>query len=328
MHRSGTSVLSHAIEILGAELGNTLLQAANDNKKGFFENKLIVDLNNELLSDIDCTWDSLIIPKSANLTAGFTKKISALITKEFHDSTFYCIKDPRIIRLEDSWLNALQSLNIQPYYILANRHPFEVAKSLQKRNGIPKNISLLLWIQHQANGLKLALNNNGIIINYDAILQEPSEKIKEIAYYLDVDTNNMIQEIKTFCHDFLDKQLKHNRIDTEPSNLNEIEKLSLELYDSTTRLSEDRSKKSIEKTLATIRNCSTYLNKNKENIAKTQDTFNEYKEAISYLVIEHKKIIADKESTNRKLRSELNWIQSRPIMQIKRIIQRLLGSNT
>lgn len=33
MHRSGTSVLSHAIEILGANLGPDLLKAGTDNQK-------------------------------------------------------------------------------------------------------------------------------------------------------------------------------------------------------------------------------------------------------------------------------------------------------
>jgi len=58
MHRSGTSMVTKALETLGVELGQQLLMAANDNQKGFYEDKSIVDLNDRILEYAGMAWYS------------------------------------------------------------------------------------------------------------------------------------------------------------------------------------------------------------------------------------------------------------------------------
>ena len=317
MHRSGTSVLSHAVETLGAHLGSTLLDAAKDNEKGFFENKKIVDLNKKLLHSIDCTWDSLIIPSmSGSQINDASNKICSILTEEFGNSHFFCIKDPRLIRLKEAWLNALTKLKIKPYFILINRHPFEVTESLKKRNSIPKTIGLLLWIEHQANSLSLAIKHNGLIINYDSVLQNPGDAINLLARYLGVDTAPIKRDVDIFCHDFLDQKLKHNEAEPKKQTKTELEQLAINLHGAIKELSLDSSKETLIQAQSILKHSLDYINSNRAMIQNIQNTFTDDQETLSNQLIENEKKIQLQISENNKLKSELDWIQSRPGIQL------------
>ena len=65
MHRSGTSVLSRGVQCLGVDLGDNLKTAPNPaNPKGYWEDKDMVSINEELLSQLGLRWDSFRITPS------------------------------------------------------------------------------------------------------------------------------------------------------------------------------------------------------------------------------------------------------------------------
>jgi len=51
MHRSGTSVVTRILNLLGAELGHPLIEAGSDNPKGFWENWYLVQINKQILKN-------------------------------------------------------------------------------------------------------------------------------------------------------------------------------------------------------------------------------------------------------------------------------------
>src|SRR5688572_17839806 len=59
MHRSGTSLVSRTLNLLGVHLGpsDRLLPADEDNPKGYWEHRAIVDLNDEILDRFGGRWD-------------------------------------------------------------------------------------------------------------------------------------------------------------------------------------------------------------------------------------------------------------------------------
>ena len=200
MHRSGTSVLTHAIETLGAHLGSQLIAANEGNEKGYFENISIVRQNDKILKSLDCNWDSLSIPNLTNdQIAEYSVSLTDLLLSEYKNIDFWGIKDPRLIRLNNIWQSVFKNLNIMPYYLLANRNPFEVANSLYVRNKIPISISLLLWVQHQVDSLELLLNRGGLVVNYDAMLSNPKYEIERLAKFLNIDTNFHKNEMINHC---------------------------------------------------------------------------------------------------------------------------------
>ena len=61
MHRSGTSAVSGMLAELGVFMGSSLYAPQKGvNEKGFFENSLLVDLNEKLLDSQLWSWDDPI----------------------------------------------------------------------------------------------------------------------------------------------------------------------------------------------------------------------------------------------------------------------------
>ena len=59
MHRSGTSLIARMLEVCGIRLPGELVGPAEDNQKGFFEDRAIVKINDELLRVLGVRWDSM-----------------------------------------------------------------------------------------------------------------------------------------------------------------------------------------------------------------------------------------------------------------------------
>ena len=60
MHRSGTSLTTRALQVLGVDLGEHLIPPIDgDNDKGFWEDIDINDFDNALLERVGASWDRL-----------------------------------------------------------------------------------------------------------------------------------------------------------------------------------------------------------------------------------------------------------------------------
>jgi hypothetical protein len=57
MHRSGTSALGGTLNLMGFDFGSDLMQANEDNPKGYFENNLVYELNRKILREKNSSWD-------------------------------------------------------------------------------------------------------------------------------------------------------------------------------------------------------------------------------------------------------------------------------
>jgi hypothetical protein len=58
MHRSGTSMIAHLLNLCGLDLGPSeqLLSPQGDNPLGFFENEGFRRVNDALLKHFGCSW--------------------------------------------------------------------------------------------------------------------------------------------------------------------------------------------------------------------------------------------------------------------------------
>ena len=64
MHRSGTSSLAGLYALMGADIGKSVMPAAPDNPKGFFENERIVLAHTRGWPEIEGHDDSAALPRS------------------------------------------------------------------------------------------------------------------------------------------------------------------------------------------------------------------------------------------------------------------------
>ncbi len=152
MHRSGTSVLAGCFHLLGVDLGKNLMGPSTSNELGHWENHDITLAHDILLRDLGCQWDMIgSLPKGwldSEAANRARKTLRAALERNFDGSRLWAVKDPRIARLLPLWLRILRDLKVTPGFIVTVRHPFEVARSLQKRNGFDLRKGHLLWLTH------------------------------------------------------------------------------------------------------------------------------------------------------------------------------------
>src|ERR1700722_15434456 len=162
MHRSGTSALSGILQLLGFDLGADLIGPNEFNPSGYWENQQVVRLNERVLSHLGTSWsDVFMLPyrlDQANLQNAFSGKRA------------WALKDPRLSMLIDFWLPYLRERDVSFIHVV--RHPVEVASSLARRDGFPRERSLLLWLLQNLNAEFFTRGMNRCFINYEDYISD------------------------------------------------------------------------------------------------------------------------------------------------------------
>ncbi|MCI8598475.1 MAG: hypothetical protein HFJ10_08535 [Lachnospiraceae bacterium] len=203
MHRSGTSMVSQICQSMGAYLGeqDELMGAAEDNRDGFFENKEIARINDEILRLCNQRWYTLETPEPDYRHPQIGKameEIKVNIQNLFNRSDIVAVKDPRISVLLPLWEKVINDLEAEVHYIWVCRNPLEVAESLRKRDGYSRKHSLMLWMHYNLRILKYLKEKEYLLIHYRDILENTQalDKFKQIF------THNFNREIvkRNYCH--------------------------------------------------------------------------------------------------------------------------------
>jgi hypothetical protein len=175
MHRSGSSALTRVLNLHGMELGSRLMAPQKDNETGFWEHQDIVDIHDQILKTLDSAWDEEILPDEWWLKKSLRphrKQLAKILLRDFSQFPLWGTKDPRMCRLLPLWLPLFDKLNCRPVFVLGIRHPLEVAKSLEKRNGFSLQRGERLWFQHS---LLLERSTRGFprtIVPYEQLLSD------------------------------------------------------------------------------------------------------------------------------------------------------------
>lgn len=218
MHRSGTSVLTRALNLLGVELGHDLMAAAEgNNATGFWEHQGVVDAHESLMAALGMRWDDprampdRWLETDAAKTA--TARIEDILDREFAAAPLWGVKDPRMCRVFPLWRPILEARGVRPVIIHMVRNPMEVARSLERRDAIPRGWGLLLWLRHQ---LESILNTQGLPqawTDFDQVMSDwrgaASQTDRELGLGLDLDNSEAAAEIDGFVR----SDLRHHALD-------------------------------------------------------------------------------------------------------------------
>jgi len=137
MHRSGTSCLAGTLEEAGLYLGRVITEAPH-NAKGNRENRMIMDLHEELLAHSGGSWDKP--PERLAWSSEHRAKRDEII-RSYGDAAVWGFKCPRTLVTLDFWREAVPMLS----FVGTFRHPLLVAESLTRRNGGGLGDWLSLW---------------------------------------------------------------------------------------------------------------------------------------------------------------------------------------
>ena len=185
MHRAGTSVLARALAAIGVELGDNLLGPLEDNPKGFFEDRDVFSLNEQLLSDIGHKWSSIGLIGVEDLAShkhgdAFDRAVHILKNNNSR-YPLWGFKDPRTARLLPFWQQVFEKLGLQVAYVISFRDPISVARSLKSRNNFPHSRSHTMWLQHYAASLRYTEGKPRLVVDYDLLISDPETQIRRMA---------------------------------------------------------------------------------------------------------------------------------------------------
>ncbi|MDH0287768.1 hypothetical protein N7414_01485 [Pseudomonas sp. GD04087] len=256
MHRSGTSVLSAALECLGVHFGHRLLGPRDDNPKGFWEDEDFVELNERLfvmggsLSSA-LGFDLEKVRGSPDYPAMY-RRMKTLLRARLDEAPLFGLKDPRMPRLIALWGEALGEMGVEVAFVLPLRNPLSVAASLGKRDAFPTSKSLLLWYEHMVQGLHYAAPREMVVVDYDAFMDEPREALLRLSERLRLDFDD--RRFEGFVRGILSEDLRHSRFsDADLLQHEDGFPALIRLYGMLKCLSQDKYSTSSEIALAEIR---------------------------------------------------------------------------
>jgi glycosyltransferase involved in cell wall biosynthesis len=222
MHRSGTSAITRALKVLGIDLGDRLLSAADgDNDKGYWEDIDFNTLNIEMLHALDKDWyhtspidqiDLEILNKR-----GYFLKAGKLLNEKLKDKQLFGLKDPRMAKLLPFWKDVFAKCDINVNYVLAIRHPLSVVKSLEKRGWESRERSYLLWLNHVIASLSLTDSNARVLVDYDHLMRDSANELARMAQSLTLSIDK--KELAYYQSEFLDPGLQHSEYQPKDSSL-------------------------------------------------------------------------------------------------------------
>ncbi|MFS8063933.1 MAG: sulfotransferase, partial [Luteimonas sp.] len=214
MHRSGTSAVTRVLNLHGVELGRQMLAPAEDNPSGFWENQRIVALHERLLAALDRSWsDPRSLPrhwktsKAAHVARG---EIDAVIESEFAASPLWAVKDPRLTRFLDLWSAALRDHGVQAKAVIVLRHPQEVAESIHRRNGCPRSLSWLLWLQSLRDAVAHTAELPRALVGYEELVTDWRKSVSRLGRTLDVHWPQPSSRVAEEVDAFLDPGFRHH----------------------------------------------------------------------------------------------------------------------
>lgn len=190
MHRSGTSALTHAISLLGAELPKHLLAPNAGNPTGYWEPARLVELHDLMLAEANSRWDDwrpFAMSDLPRKRAEFYRtEIVRILFEEFDRAPLFVLKEPRISRFVPLYTDTLQSMGVQLRFVHTSRNPLAVTASLAAREGSTRGFNALLWLRHELDAELATRHMPRVFVSYEALVDQPLQELEKIGRALGI----------------------------------------------------------------------------------------------------------------------------------------------
>ena len=334
MHRSGTSVITKSLELLGVGLGTNLHPAGSDNPKGFWEDKECISINENLLHHLgsaydrlDFAWHEIVFDET--VTKLKLKAVQLVLLRLSENNNIWGFKDPRTCRLMAFWKEVFREVGCDVSYIIQIRNPACVAASLETRNGIDKRKSYYLWLQHVLPSLLFTQDSSRIVVDYDDFLGSPYSQLIRMSEKLGLQLLTADSSaIADFEHNFLDINLRHTNF-TEADLLKdkhtpEIVVLAYKILKNLARDLESLENTSVQKKIYNLNEnikkhlpAFEYINILEDSLSKQARVINEQARVIN----EQARVINEQARVINEVYASISWRLTRPVRYLLRIIK-------
>jgi hypothetical protein len=201
MHRSGTSCVAGTLQAAGVFLGEVFTRS-DHNFKGNRESGVIMALHNDVLAANAGQWYDP--PPLVRWSDTYRARRDEIIAGMAAAAPCWGFKDPRTLLVLDGWLEALAD----PRFVGVVRHPQAVARSLQRRVGMPSELALRLWSVYNRRLAEYQASFDVPIICFDQPAAELLGALRRLCSRLGLDA--------TAAETFFDQDLRHHDGGAEP----------------------------------------------------------------------------------------------------------------
>jgi GT2 family glycosyltransferase len=181
MHRSGTSMVAHALKLAGVSFGeeSDLFEPTPDNPDGYWEHLRFVQLNDEILTRLGGGWE-----RPPAVPAGFDddERLRGLKSKakelvgEFEGKDPWAWKDPRTSLTLDLWGEVVPDLSV----VVCLRNPLEVTLSLRRRAMFSYANALELWETYYRRLLDASAEGRRMVTDYESYFSRPRTEFRRL----------------------------------------------------------------------------------------------------------------------------------------------------
>jgi hypothetical protein len=193
------------LNICGLYLGNNLLGKMPSNKKGHFEDRHFLQINDDLLRSNGGSWDKppeeVLFPNPA-----FTKRMATFIDR-WPKTKVVGWKDPRACLTIHLWGALMNKDDLKVVYV--GRPADEVAASLAARNNFEPGRSHALIGVYAGRFLRniKAAGCQWITTGYSAFFGRPFKELRQITDFLGL----RLPGDHTQIRNFIDPNLRHHK---------------------------------------------------------------------------------------------------------------------
>lgn len=217
MHRSGTSVVSRMLNLLGVYLGThqSISDTREDNPRGHWEHYPLVLLNDEILARFGGRWDEPPAfppswPRDPRL-GDVREKARQLLTEDFAAEPVWGWKDPRTCLTIPFWQDLVGSIR----YVMCVRNPCAVVASLSRRDGMSSEKAERLWLAHVQSSLAHTSGQPRMFVFYEDIINDYALELRRMAAFIGRPDRGEDPCVHASVGEFLEKELCHHRVSME-----------------------------------------------------------------------------------------------------------------
>jgi len=218
--RSGTSALTRGVQALGVELGDELRAATGKNPTGFFEDRDLLRIGNQVRSRLGLRPESVSLVadeawRGVDL-ADLRKEVVELVAKRFGEAPVWGFKYSQTLRYLPFWEEALRDAQVETSHAVALRSPLSVARSrarLDARRGVQEK-SDLEWLVNVVPHFRRMAARPTVIVDFDLLMGEPERQLRRVAEGLGLPLDDAVAaSVKLYAASFLKEDMRHTQFD-------------------------------------------------------------------------------------------------------------------
>jgi hypothetical protein len=217
MHRSGTSLLTRILNLVGVDLGpveGLTTEPVAANPTGYWEHHQLTAISDAILKRYGGNWDRPpMLPPGWETSAAIDdlrQHAQQLIDDQFGDVQLWGWKDPRTCLTLPFWQQLLPEMR----YVICLRNPVDVARSLEHRDCLSAELSFKLWLTYVSTALRHSDGKARLVIFYEDLMDDAFRELRRLAEFLGKAERAKLREAQEAVQDFIDRGLQHYHAST------------------------------------------------------------------------------------------------------------------